>query len=91
METIKPLEIPASHIAFANEVAALAEKNGIKGFTMEYEPDWHGEGSWDRRVRGKAKINYSSADGRGRPCRNLNITFDALIVHEIESNPESSN
>ena len=92
METVAPLEIPASHIAFAKAVADLADKNGIASFTLEYEPHWDHRGQrWDRRVRGSAKINYSANDERGRPCRNLSVTFDAVITHGIESNPESSN
>ena len=93
MELIKPIEIPQSHIDFATAVADLAGKNGIAEFRMEYEPlRQHQKGEeWDRRVRGKARIHFRAKDGRGRPCRNLSIEFDATVNHAIESNPESSN
>jgi hypothetical protein len=91
MEKVNPIIVPPSHIAFASEVAAIAEKNGIKSFTMEYTPDWTGSEAWDHRVKGSAKILFTAIDGRGRPCRNLSISFDARISHNIESNPESYN
>jgi len=93
MEKIESIEVPQTHIDFANEVASLAEKNGVSKFTLEYEPHWDRDGGeeWDRRVRGKAKVLYSDKDGRGRPCRNLRIMLDATLTHVIDSNPESSN
>jgi len=93
MEQVKPIEIPQSHIDFAKAVADLADVNGIAEFRMEYEPNWREEKGeqWDRRVRGKARIHFRAKDGRGRPCRNLSIEFDATVNHAIESNPESSN
>lgn len=91
METVDPIVVPPSHIAFANEVASIAEKNGIKAFTLEYDPGWTGVGRWDNRVKGYAKVLFTSQDGRGRPCRNLSVQFDACIRHVIETNPESTN
>jgi len=91
IETIKAIEIPQSHINFANSVAELAEKNGITEFVLEYEPHWQEGEQWDRRVRGKAKIHFRAKDGRGRPCRYLAVSLDAAITHEIEKNEESSN
>lgn len=91
MEVVEKIAVPESHIAFANEVAAVADKYGMDSFTLTYKPRWHGGEEWDRRVTGTAKISFSASDGRGRPCRCLGITFDACITHIIESNPESSN
>ena len=91
MDILESIKVPQSHVDFANAVASLAEKNGIAAFTMEYEPHWDRNGGeeWDHRVRGKARISYKDKDGRGRPCRNLGITFDATVTHVIESNQES--
>lgn len=92
MEKIEPIEVPASHIAFAEAVAALAEKNGIESFELKYAPHWERNGGqeWDRRVRGEAVIRFSDKDGRGRPCRNLCIEFDAHVRHQLVSTEESS-
>ena len=85
------IKIPDSHISFAESVAALAEENNIKEFSLEYEPDWfdHPESGWSRHVKGKASIQYTAKDGRGRPCKRLSVSFGAHIVHTIETNPES--
>lgn len=92
METIKPIEIPPSHVAFANAVADLAEQNGIREFDLTYRPEWERVGGeeWDQRVNGKATIHFSAKDGRGRPCRNLGIQFDATIIHPIETTSPST-
>jgi hypothetical protein len=92
MTWVNPIEIPQSHIDFANSVADLAEKNNIQEFTIGYEPDRHNEDSrWDRRVRGTATIHFKAKDGRGRPCRSLEIRFEASHTHVIEYNEPSSN
>ena len=91
MEQKVTVEIPEKHIAFANAIAKLAEENSIDSFYLEYEPDYFNDRSvaWDRSVKGKARINYKSRDGRGRPCRKLSVSFDASFIHIIETNPES--
>ncbi|KFZ27716.1 MAG: hypothetical protein KQ78_00026 [Candidatus Izimaplasma bacterium HR2] len=90
MERVDAIEIPETHISFAHNVAILAEKNGIKSFTLRYVPDWNEPGQeHDRRVKGDAIIEFSAMDGRGRPCRQLSINFDARISHIICSEPNS--
>ena len=93
MESAKPIEIPESHIEFANAVAALAKQNHIAKFELKYDPhDEYDKGQpWGRQVRGEAVIRFSDKDGRGRPCRNLSIEFEARHSHSIVSTPESSN
>lgn len=83
METIKPIEIPQSHIDFANEVAELAEKNGVESFVLEFDPTNTSNLIWDRRIKGCVKIHSSTTDGRGRPCKNLSVSFDAKVTHSI--------
>ena len=65
----------------------------MDGFELKYKPNWQGDGGeeWDRRVRGEAVIHFADKDGRGRPCRNLSVVFDAHIEHAIVSTEESSN
>jgi hypothetical protein len=93
LETVSPIVIPQSHIDFVNAVTDLADAHGMSEFTMVYSPDWIGDKAdrWDRRVRGQATINFKAKDGRGRPCRCVDITFDAKIIHVIEEHHPSSN
>lgn len=88
---ITPPAIPFTHTAFAAAVAQAAEKHGIKRFNMTYEPVYTGKLQSGQRINGDLKINYSSRDGRGRPCTNLSISLDTRLTHEIVTTPESSN
>ncbi len=89
METIQPIKIPQSHIDFANDVAELADKNGMESFVLEFDPMNDTNFIWDRRTRGTVKMVFSTKDTRGRPSRNLSISFDAKITHTIHSEPNS--
>ena len=87
MESFEKIEVPKSHIAFANAVAKLAEENGIRSFVLSYSQDNH----YDNRIYGEPKVIFHAKDGRGRPCRCLKILVNANLEHVIESHPESSN
>lgn len=90
MEPIRTVKIPQSHVEFAKAIAELADKYGMFQLSMEYEPDTREPYISGCRGQGRAKISYRSKDGRGRLCRNLSISFESLVIHEIEKNQESS-
>lgn len=80
--------IPDAHVAFAKAVAS-----GIRRFRLTYEPTFEqgltmGRGHY---LRGELRIDYSSTDGRGRPCQSLAITAEATLVHSIIKEAESFN
>ena len=89
--SVKAPTIPKSHADFARELASLADKYGMDKFTMTYRPKFdHGsKNELDRRINGEMKINYSSVDGRGRPCRNLQVRCDASFSIQVEENQAS--
>lgn len=89
MEEIEKTVIPQSHIDFANEVADLADKNGVEIFVLEYDPTNETNFNWKSRINGTVKVNFSSKDGRGRPSRNLSVVFEQKVVHSICNEPNS--
>lgn len=73
-------QIPADFVAFAHAVADIAEANAIDTFTLKFKPDFMERGLEDPRSEyGEITINYTKRDDRGRPCKNLNIWFDAHV------------
>jgi len=91
METIKPVEIPQSHIDFANAIADLADAHSMDHVAVDYRPAWDTPVITGLSQMGDVKIIYRSVDGRGRGCRNLTIQVNSIVTHKIESNRESSN
>ena len=89
MDSIVAIKIPPTYVAFAKEVAALAEKNGISTCQIKLTPSWR-DGEEAARLHGDVTINYSSKDGRGRPCVNLDVFVNATTHLQVVANPESS-
>ena len=80
-------EIPEFHAQFANEVAEAARKYGVEQFSMAYTPDF--DSRLAHSINGTLRINFSKADGRGRPANNLSITLDTTLKMTISATPES--
>lgn len=91
MDPVHPVEIPASHIKFANAVAALADVYGMDRMKVEYRPKWDAPTITGCCQLGEATIIYRSTDSRGRECKNLQISVNSIVTHEIIRNEESSN
>lgn len=82
--------IPESYIQFAKDVADLAEKAGMSNFLLKYTPDSFETGIENyRNVEGDVLFYYSANDGRGRPSKNLSVTFKANVSVPIISSPNS--
>lgn len=86
MDAITPPSIPQSYVNFAKALAALADSHGIKTAQIKITPDWQDEA---RNIHGDVQINYSSKDGRGRPCVNLDIYLNTHTRLAVVTNPES--
>lgn len=89
MNAFEAPEIPQAHIKFAKAVAAVANEHGMNRFSMTYRPDFISSIKMPSMLRGELKINYSAADGRGRPYHNLKIVLDSSLTIDIVSTPES--
>lgn len=89
MEAIPAITLPDSYINFAKAVGALAASHGITTAQVKITPNWR-DGETAQRLHGEVTINYSSKDGRGRPCDNLWIALSANLNVPIISTPESS-
>jgi hypothetical protein len=88
MDPITAPTIPASYINFAKALGALADSHGIKAAQIKITPDWKDDA---RHINGDVLINYSSKDGRGRPCVNLDIYLNTHTTLAVVDNPPSSN
>lgn len=86
MNEITAPTIPASYISFAKAIAALAESHGIKACQLKITPDWADNA---RHIHGDVQINYSSKDGRGRPCVNLDVYLNTVTTLPIIDEPQS--
>lgn len=89
MDAVNGFVVSPAHVAFAEELAKVAEKHGVTRFEIEYHPVFSGDAVRVSDVTGNARINYSAMDGRGRPCSNLVVIFDATIRRVIVSTPPS--
>lgn len=91
MNTVTAPSIPEAHIAFAKACAALAEASGIDRFQLTYRPSFESvrEMQNGQHISGDLRIDFHAKDGRGRPSRNLAVTLSAVLVHSIETTPES--
>jgi len=89
MKEVTPPKLPDSCENFAKAVAAIAESHGVDQFQMTFRPDFEKDHESRRLITGDMKIVYSSKDGRGRPCRKLNINLTANLGFIIENEPES--
>lgn len=84
MKKVKALEIPKSHVDFANAVANIADIHGIKDFTIEYNPEFDiGLNGPENFIRGNMKIHYSTTDGRGRPHKQLKISCESFVNVDV--------
>lgn len=86
-----PPIIPPALEGFAKAAAALAESHGIKRFEMTVQVDYGDEDQFEPRVHhtGEVKVIFSAKDGRGRPCSNLAVHYDAKMRVALTSTPES--
>lgn len=89
MNTITPPEIPQQQVEFAKAVAKIATEHGIDNFTMSYRPDREQRQAASGHRHSDLKIQFSSVDGRGRPCQNLSINLEASLKLVIKSTPQS--
>lgn len=89
MTKIDPPKVADNFVAFAKEAAALATTHGIQEFEMTFRPEFKQRCETDPRVVGAMKILFSSADGRGRPCRALAIKLTADLHLQIEAEEPS--
>lgn len=84
-----PPTIPAGCEDFAQAAASLAEAHGINRFEMTMRPDYREDDIDRNRVSGEIKVSFWRTDGRGRPSRNIRVSYEACVEIAPEYTPES--
>ena len=87
-----PPTIPAGCEAFAKAAAALAEAHGIERFDMTMRPKFERDDYDSKRsLNGDIKVAFWQTDGRGRPSRNIRVSYECRVEIATEYTPESVN
>lgn len=81
---LDPISIPRGAIDFANEIALLAKKYGVRHVTLSTEHNFECGG------RSKLEFNISTVDQRIRPCMSVIINLKSEVFLSVLRETPSS-